>query len=207
MKKKSLIFISLVVLMLSFLLSGCSSNKTAEAPKTTAPAVEQKPAAPAKDTKPAVEETKTFSNAAYNLAFKYPASMRVDLMDNNTIKLTSKTNASYFIRCEQKFVEDSKKLGLNNEGTAKSFIKISVDNLKKVDAISNYSESSSTDSDGAGTAEAVFNAQTSSGYGKMRMQVVVMNNYIIATTLWAGEQNYDKSVKELESITDTLEIL
>lgn len=207
MKKKSLIFISLVIVMLGLLLSGCSSNKPAEAPKTAAPAVEQKPAAPAKDTKPAVEETKTFSNAAYNLAFKYPASMRVDLMDNNTIKLTSKTNASYFIRCEQKFVEDSKKLGLNNEGTAKSFIKISVDNLKEVDAISNYSESSSTDSDGAGIAEAVFNAQTSSGYGKMRMQVVVVNNYIIATTLWAGEQNYDKAVKELESILDTLELL
>ncbi|HWP96294.1 MAG TPA: hypothetical protein VN426_05545 [Syntrophomonadaceae bacterium] len=171
-------------------------------------------AAKAKESKgaAAVEETKTFSNPDYRVTFQYPASMRLDLMDNSTIRLTSTKgdtiNDSYFIRCEQKFVQDSKKLGLTNEGTAKSFIKISVDNLKKIgDAISNYNESSSTDSDGSAIAEAVFNAQTSSGYGKMRIEVMVAGDYMLATTLWSGEKSYDNALKELTSITDTLDLI
>ncbi len=163
------------------------------------------------DVSAAVEETKTFSNAAYHVSFKYPASMRLDLMDNNNIRLTSTKgdtkNDAYFIRCEQQFVLDSRKIGLSNEGTAKSFIKISVDNLKKIDAISNFNESSSTDSDGSAKAEAIFNAQTSSGYGKMRIEVMVAGDYMLATTLWSGEKSYDNALKELTSITGTLDLI
>ena len=154
----------------------------------------------------AAQETKTFSNPEYLISFNYPASMRIDLMQNNTIELTSKVNNAYFIRCEQKFLQDSIKIGLNNEGTTKSFTKITVDNLKKVDAISNYKESSMTDSSGAAVTEAIFNAQTSSGYWKIRMQVVVMNGYLLSNQIWCQEKEYDNAVKEMKSIMDTLAI-
>lgn len=157
------------------------------------------------------EETKTFSNPDYHVSFQYPASMRLDLMDNHNIRLTSTKgdtkNDSYFIRCEQEFVLNSRKIGLTNEGTAKDFIQKSVDNLKTIDAISNFNESSSTDSDGSAKAEAIFNAQTSSGYGKMRIEVMVAGDYMLATTLWSGETSYDKALKELTGITDTLDLI
>lgn len=155
---------------------------------------------------PAVQETKTFSDPAYLISFKYPASMRVDLMDNNNIKLTNGKYGTYFIRCEKKFVQDSLKLGYNYEGTAKSYIKITVDNLKKVDAISNYSDSSLSNSDGSAAAVAIFNAEDSKGYAKVRLQAVVMNDYILATTVWSDEKGYDNAVKELTSILDTMAI-
>ncbi len=160
------------------------------------------------DPKAAVQETKTFSNSAYPVSFKYPASMRIDLMQNNTIQLTSKINDTYFIRCEQKFLQDSIKKGLTYEGTTKDFIKITLDNLKTnaKDAISNYKESSITESDGSASTEAIFNAQTSSGYWKVRMQATAMDNYILVTQIWSHDKIYDNAVKEMTGIMDTLAI-
>lgn len=162
----------------------------------------------ATNAKAAVQETKTFSDPAYSVSFKYPASMRIDLMQNNTIELTSKINDTYFIRCEQKFLQDSLKKGLTYEGATKDFIKITLDNLKNnaKDAISNYKESSITESDGSASTEAIFNAQTSSGYWKVRMQVTAMDNYILITQIWSHDKVYDNAVKELTSILDTLAI-
>lgn len=158
------------------------------------------------NTKAAVQETITFSDPAYLVSFKYPASMRIDLMQNNTIQLTSKINDTYFIRCEQKFLQDSLNKGLTYEGATKDFIKIAVDNLKKVDVISNYKEGSSANSDGSAFAEAIFNAQTSSGYWKVRIQATAMGKYILVTTIWSHDNIYDNAVKELKSILDTLAI-
>jgi hypothetical protein len=151
------------------------------------------------------QDATTFFSPAYPVTFKYPASMRIDLIqNNNTIQLTNKRNDAFFIRCEQKFLKDSIKIGLNDQETTESFIKITLDNLKNGahDVISNYEESSSQYGDGSVLTEAVFNAQTSSGYWKVRIQVMVANDYLIAAQVWSDVEGYENAVKEMDSILE-----
>lgn len=154
------------------------------------------------------QATKTFDDSGYYATFQYPAGWKITPMNNNTVQLVSATNATYFIRCEKKFLQDSLNKGLDNAGATKDFVNSYIDNLENNanDEITNYTDSSVTLSDGAVTLEALFNCRTSSGYFKVRMEVTAMSGYILVTQVWAGEKGFDAAVKEFESVADTLAI-
>lgn len=154
----------------------------------------------------AVQESKTFADSSYPFSFKYPAGMKISLMNNNTVELVNGRKDTYFIRCEQKYVQDCLKQGLTYEGTAKGFVKGYVDSWKTKYSLSNYTESSMVTSDGSAVAEAIFNAQNSSGSTKVRVQATVMKNYLLATVIWTTDTNYANAKNELQSIMSTLAI-
>lgn len=154
------------------------------------------------------QATKTFNESGYYATFQYPAGWKITPMQNNTVQLVSGTNATYFIRCEKEFLQDSLNKGLDYAGATTDFVNIYIDNLENnaKDEITNYTDSSVTLSDGAVTLEALFNCRTSSGYFKVKMEVTAMSGYILVTQVWAGEKGFDAAVKEFESVTDTLAI-
>lgn len=154
------------------------------------------------------QATKTFDDSGYYATFQYPAAWKITPKDNNTVQLVSATNATYFIRCEKKYLQDSLKKGLDYAGATKDFIYTYIDNLENNahDEITNYTDSSATSSSGAVTREALFNCRTSSGYFKVKMEVTAVNGYLLVTQVWAGEKGFEAAVKEFESIADTIAI-
>ena len=152
--------------------------------------------------------SKTFDDSGYYATFQYPAAWKITPQDNNTVQLVSATNATYFIRCEKKYLQNSLKKGLDYAGATKDFIYTYIDNLENNanDEITNYTDSSATSSSGAVTREALFNCRTSSGYFKVKMEVTAVNGYLLVTQVWAGEKGFDAAVKEFESIADTIAI-
>ncbi|TGE37384.1 hypothetical protein E4K67_16265 [Desulfosporosinus fructosivorans] len=152
--------------------------------------------------------SKTFDDSGYYATFQYPASWKITPQDNNTVQLVSATNATYFIRCEKKYLQDSLDKGLDYAGATKDFIYTYIDNLENNanDEITNYTDSSATSSSGAVTREALFNCRTSSGYFKVKMEVTAVSGYLLVTQVWAGEKGFDAAVKEFESIADTIAI-
>lgn len=154
------------------------------------------------------QATKTFDDSGYYATFKYPAAWNITPTNNNTVQLVSATNATYFIRCEKKYLQDSLNKGLDYAGATKDFINTYIDNLENNanDEITNYTDSSATSSSGAVTREALFNCRTSSGYFKVKMEVTAVSGYLLVTQVWAGEKGFDAAVKEFESIADTIAI-
>ncbi|WP_425803377.1 hypothetical protein ACHOLT_17785 [Desulfitobacterium sp. Sab5] len=152
--------------------------------------------------------SKTFDDSGYYATFQYPAAWKITPTNNNTVQLVSATNATYFIRCEKKYLQDSLNKGLDYAGATKDFIYSYIDNLENNanDEITNYTDSNATSSSGAVTREALFNCRTSSGYFKVKMEVTAVSGYLLVTQVWAGEKGFDAAVKEFESIADTIAI-
>lgn len=154
------------------------------------------------------QATKNFNEPGYYATFKYPASMKVTTANNNTIRLDSATGNTYFIRCEQKFLQDSLSKGLTNEEATKSFLTTMTNNLKNDsrNTITNLKVNSLAMNDGSAVSEAMLYCKVGGNNWKVRIQVTAMGGYILMTQIWSDDKGYNNAVKELQGIMDTLAI-